>query len=124
MLNLLAQDNIPDGISDVVILPFGLTLIGLVIYFAGWRLGKRMPMIAPWKWFGVAPLACALWIGWFGHLSRWLGSPVYQVLVATGREKKMMAAHWAAFVIPLLGLVAVILLHFYSDRIDLGLDDD
>ena len=124
MLNWLAQDNIPDGMSDVLILPIGLTLVGLVIYFAAWRGGRIWPKLAPWKWLSVIPFAWGMWVGWFDYLGRWLGNPIYQALVATGREKKMTAAHWGAFLMPLLGLAAVILLHFYSEKIDLGLEDD
>jgi len=124
MLYLLADDNIPDGLSDVLIWPIALTLGAGIIFYVFWRIQKRREHFPPLKWLAVLPLIAGMWIGWVNYLGRWLGNPIYQALVATGREKKMMAAHWGAFLIPFLGLVAIILFSLYSDRLELGLDDD
>jgi len=123
MLFLLADDNLPDGMSDVLVFPIGLTLLGCFIYYAGWWVERRSAK-SPWKWIGVVPLAYGMWFGWTNFLNRWLENPVYRFAVAQGREKKMMAAHWGSFLIPLFGLTAIVLFHCFNHKLGLEIDDD
>jgi hypothetical protein len=120
---LLADDHIPDGMSDILMWPIGLTLIAWLIFYAGWYVENRL-VKAPWKWLAILPIAYAIWSGWNDYLSRWLGDPVYRSAVAVGAAKKMMAAHWGAFFIPFLGLVGIILFHFFNHKLNLPTDDD
>jgi hypothetical protein len=117
MLNLLADESLPEGMSDILILPLMLTLIGFLLFYAGAYVEAKRGK-AVWKWIGVLPIAVSLVIG-FQYLYRWLSDSVYAEAVSTGAAKKMVAAHWGAFIIPLIGLGAVALVHFYGDKLNL-----
>ncbi|MFI5384760.1 MAG: hypothetical protein ACHQ50_01450 [Fimbriimonadales bacterium] len=103
--------------------PIILTLVACTIFYAGWWVENRL-VKAPWKWVALVPIGYGLWIGWNDYLGRWLGDSVYQSVVSAGAAKRMMAAHWAAFLIPLFGLAAIILFHFFNHKMNLPGEDD
>lgn len=121
MLHLLAEEQLPQGMSDVLVLPLVLTLAGLGIFYFGWYVENRLTK-APWKWLALVPVLIGMFIGW-SPFSRWAFEVGYQEAVGTGAYKRMLAAHWGAFFIPVLGLVLIILFHFFNQRLNLAPED-
>ncbi len=120
MLHLLADETIPEGISDIIFLPLALTLGACLIFYAGWWVENRLTK-APWKWIALAPVLYALYIG-IGWMLRFQ-EPVYNSLVTTGSAKKMIAAHYGSVIIPILGLIAIVLFHFFNHKLNLDPDE-
>lgn len=123
MLYLLAQD-VPStdlGITDVLMWPVAMTLLAWIIFFLGWRVENRLTK-APWKWIALVPLAYGLYVG-FIELQNIL-DPFYRAQVGVGSMKKMIAAHWGGFFIPVIGLLGIVLFHFFNHKLNLPTDED
>lgn len=121
MLYPLAQEALPSTFLDVVTMPIGLTLLGCVIFYAGWWVENRLTK-APWKWIALAPVGYAIYMG-YGFLSKFIGDPFYYDAVTTESVKKMTVAHYGALVVPVLGLVGIILFHFFNHKLNIEIDD-
>jgi hypothetical protein len=122
MLYLLAQDTPPTNLTflDVITIPIALTLLGCVIFYAGWWVENRLTK-APWKWIALAPVGYAIYMG-ICDVSNFR-NPFYYSAVTTESVKKMTFAHYGALVLPLLGLAGIILFHFFNHKLDLDQDD-
>ena len=120
MLHLLAEDNIPNGMSDVLMIPVGLTILAWLIFYAGWWVENRLTK-APWKWIAVVPALWAMWIG-LGWVMAYR-DPVYRFDINLAGGKKMMAAHYGALIIPILGLIGIVLFHFFNHKLHLDPDE-
>lgn len=118
---LLADDIFPTGMSDVLQVPGGATILALIIFFIGWRLEKGGRK-APWKWIALLPIGYGLYVGWFSYLWPWVSDPIYSQEAGRGMAKRMLAAHWGAFLIPLLALATMILFQVFRDRIEIHQD--
>lgn len=122
MLYLFAQDATPpDTMIDVLMWPVMLTLAAWLVFYFGWWIENRFTK-APWKWLALLPIGYALYTG--GALALRYQDPFYQSMLVAGGQKKMMAAHYGAFLIPLLGLVGIILFHFFNHKLNLPGEDD
>lgn len=123
MLYLFAQDT-PDpnmGFMNVLLWPTVLTLLGWGIFYGGWWIENRLTK-APWKWLAVIPIVIGAYIG-FGFVMD-IQNPVYNMYVSSsGGARKMMFAHYGALILPILGLVGLVLFHFYNHKLNLGQDD-
>jgi hypothetical protein len=117
MLQLLAQENLPEGMSDIIFVPLVLTVIGVLFFYAGLYVETRRGK-APWKWLALLPIAAGLYIG-FGFLYRWMFDTLYHEAVVTGAAKRMFAAHWGGFLIPVLGVIAIVVFQMYGDKLNL-----
>jgi len=123
MLNLLAQDSTQDfGMMDVLLWPVLLTALGIGIFFFGlWleRKGKR----APWKWAAVVPVLVGAYVG-YPYASILYSDPeLYKAQHLAFGEKKLYASHYGALFIPILGLIGLVLLHFFNHKIKLTPED-
>lgn len=123
MFQLLADEELPQGMSDILVWPIGLTIAAAVIVYAAWMVERRLNK-APWKWLALVPLVYGVWFGWSHYLSRWLGDTVYHVGAAVGMEKRMLAAHWLSVLLPLFGIAGFFLFHYFGHRLNLPTDDD
>ncbi|HVT12932.1 MAG TPA: hypothetical protein VHE55_11760 [Fimbriimonadaceae bacterium] len=123
MLYLLAQDALPTDVSmvDVLLWPVALTILAWIIFYAGWWVENRL-MKAPWKWLAVAPIAYGVWVG-IGDVIN-ISDPFYRSAVGVGAMKKMIAAHYGALIIPVIGLAGIILFHFFNHKLNLPTDED
>jgi hypothetical protein len=121
MLNLLAQAAPDENISilSVMVWPIAMTLLGGLIFYFGWWYENRMTK-APWKWIAFAPLAYGLFVGW-GYMSS-IMDPLYQAAMP-GLGRKMVVAHYAAFILPALGAIGVVLFHFFNHKLNIAVDD-
>lgn len=121
MFNLLAQDAPPDDLSILTIMvwPVAMTLLGGLIFYFGWWYENRMSK-APWKWIAFAPLAYGLLVGW-GYMSN-IMNPWYQAAIP-GISRKLVAAHYGAFILPALGVIGVLLFHFFNHKLHIAVDD-
>ena len=120
MLYLLAQDtSTPDSFLPYLGWPVGLTVLAAVIFYFGWRVENRL-MKAPWKWVAFVPLAYALYLGLTLVIA--YQDPFYVAKVGEG--KKMAFVHYGALLVPLLGLIGIVLFHFFNHKLNLQIDDD
>lgn len=121
MLHLLAQEAPPENLSmfDVIVWPIAMTLVGGLIFYFGWWVENRLTK-APWKWLAFIPLGYGLWVG-YTYMTNYM-NPFYQAAMP-GAGKKMLVAHYAAFIIPLLGVIGVILFHFFNHKLNISVDD-
>lgn len=121
MLDLLAQIAPPENLTymDVIVWPIATTLLGGVIFYFGWYVENRLTK-APWKWLAFVPLAYGLYIG-YGYMTAYM-NPFYQAAMPGG-GKKMMVAHYGAFILPLLGVIGVILFHFFNHKLNIHVDE-
>lgn len=118
LYNLFAQEGIPQGPMEILLMPVGMTILGLAIFMAGWYVQNRLNK-APWKWIGVIPVLYGLYVGW-GTLNEWRTNPVLNTML-TG--KKWTGSYWACFVFPLLGLITIACFHFFNSRINRAFDE-
>ncbi|HWA82459.1 MAG TPA: hypothetical protein VG820_03435 [Fimbriimonadaceae bacterium] len=123
MLYLLAQDTLPTDASivDILLWPVAVTILAWIIFYAGWWVENRL-MKAPWKWLAVLPVAYGIYIGIDDVIK--ISDPFYRSAVGVGAMKKMIAAHYGALIIPVLGLAGIILFHFFNHKLNLPTDED
>jgi hypothetical protein len=117
----LAQAGRPQSMLDVLLWPVLLTIAGCGIFYMGWYVENRLTK-APWKWIALLPIGYAMMLGW-GYVSDW-SEAFYRADVGVGNERKMMAAHYGALIIPILGVIAIVLFHFFNHKLHLSTDED
>jgi hypothetical protein len=119
---MLPQDAPPENFTffDVLVWPVGLTMLALLIFYAGWRIEVKGGK-APWKWLAMAPGLFALYIGIL-YVSNYQNPLYYSLVVGAG--KKMMYAHYGALIFPLLGVAGIVFFHFFNHKLNLATDDD
>src|ERR1051325_2865477 len=124
MFYMLAQDSSANELTmlDVLLWPVAMTMLAWVIFYFGWWVEKKKNVKAPWKWLSLAPVAFGIYVG-FDYVRQIL-DPFYQQLVGVGMMKKMVAAHWGALIIPLIGLAGIVLFHFFNHKLDIVIEDD
>ncbi len=120
MESLFAQTELGTmGVLDVVLWPVAAAVVGAIVWILGCRL-EEDDGSGKVKWLAVLPMAFALIKG-LGMMLKVAGGSVDAVLyrdLIGGR--KMLLAHYAAFVVPLLiagGLVAYYLALRRNDRV-------
>ena len=106
--SLLAQ-SVPQSWLDIALLP------GLAIFFGGliYGLGIRTELLggsAPWKWAALLVLAFGAWVG-LGPFLLFVGggfeSEAYRGMMEI-RGRKMLVAHWAGFLGPVVCILGMI----------------
>src|SRR5437870_4583952 len=120
LFQLLAQDySMPDIESpvDVLMWPVALSILGWLIFYAGWWVQNRLTK-APWKWLAVVPVVIAIFQG-YDSLSWYRGNGAGLI-----EGKKWIAAFYGSLIIPVLALAGIILFHFFNHKLNLPTDDE
>ena len=112
------QEGVPQSVLEILLLPIGLTLLGLVIFMGGWYVENRATK-APWKWIGVLPVLYGIYAG-YSVLHEYTSNSVMQGLLP---GKKWMIGEWAALIVPVLGLVLILIFHFFNHKLNISFDE-
>lgn len=99
----MLPDALPASWYDVLLLPVFFVGVSVFVYAAG-RAAELKLKDAAWKWWSLLPLAAALYSG-YGPLS-YMSDVAYR----SGAEdygRKMVAAHYLAFWLPMAGVVGI-----------------
>lgn len=108
--------SVPTDVStdwlEVVLLPCIALFFGLVIYFVGEFNVGEAGKPKPWRWVGVAILFLGALLGFRYFLAMVSGSiegVAYRGLIQ-GYGRKLMLAHWFAFLGPFVSFLAAFLI--------------
>jgi hypothetical protein len=100
----------PESMTDVILWPGIMLVVGLAIWYIGLRWEDDLG--PGWfKWLAVIPLVIGIYMG-FEHFMN-IRDPFYQAAIRPGG--RMIYSHYAAFILPFLGLITVIV-WYYVDR--------
>lgn len=106
-------DTVPSSWYDPLLLPVLLTIVGAIVYLFGRN--AEFKMQSKWKWWALAPFLLGLWTG-FGPAS-YLSDPVYRAAVDE-YGKKMLFAHYGAFIVPFVGVLVAVGWHLLDRKLE------
>lgn len=102
----------PESLSEVLILPVLLTMIGLIIYWAGVARALSYGEVKKFRWVGIILLMLALFVG-----VRYLWNMIDPSMGAFYRGaisgRRILYAHYVAPAMPFLSLLGVFILDIY-----------
>jgi hypothetical protein len=108
-MGYLAMGEIPDSWYEVLLLPLIFSVFGVVMWIGSRNAELKTGKPRPWKWAAAIPFLIALYTGW---------DPIARVRDFMYREaieplgKKMLMAHYAAFLVPVVALIALAVWHY------------
>lgn len=99
---------------DVALLPMLLTVVGVIIWFYGWRKGREGRK-SPIKWFGVVVLGAAAIIA-SGPFLRVLTDQPYMKDVVHSSRRLLYMGFYPSFVLPVILIIGFVAWHFYDQK--------
>jgi hypothetical protein len=107
-----AVGELPSSWVSVAGLPIFLTLVAVAIWIAG-RTAELKHGAGPYKWAAALPLFIALVLGWSPFMR--MRDFIYRLAIQPFGTK-MSVAHYAAFMLPILCIAALVGFEYWDRK--------
>jgi len=106
-----ADSDVPQSITDVLLLPMLVLFFGAAVYAAGYFRGVQARSLPKFRWVGLVLILVAIYLGFMPFAQ--LSDPLYRGAVP---GKRVLFGHYIAFFFPVVMALAVMVMEVLYRR--------